>query len=805
MKKTIIIICALLCAAFTEAGAAKWFVKADGGTATAGTTWPGAWNLDTFLARLADGTVADGDEVYFAGGLYRSDAETVVRITSRSLSLRGGYPPDSRLDFTPALDYPTDTPTIITGDCNGSGRPDAYDVRNIFYVDGSADPSAARDILIEGFTLSGCFYDGTEASECGAVCVDLARGVELRHCIVEGNRSLHGGGAGLTVSGSTVHVADCVFTGNRAASDGAAIRAERRTAAAGKVFDPVLVVERSLLDGNELTASDAYPDGNAPEVLYNGIVLPSVWPPRNMSAQSREPMPVPYLEEANIPAVIPVNVGRQLFVDDFLVADMTGLQRVWHRPEKYSGNPVLTEETVLEKNASGVPGASAKDGGVWWDEEAGLFKMWYEAGWLNTQAYATSRDGIRWERPVLGVGRLNEILPGYEPNSSGVVVDYDAPAYERYKIYFRPSNDKAVNTVYGYAAISADGIHWNNIVQSGASGDRSTMFYNPFRRKYVFSLRNGGGLAPAPHGRCRFYRETSNFLAGSTWTGRNVVYWCGADKYDEPDPAVGIQPELYNVEAVAYESVMLGMLQIFLGPQNEDCKNLGIPKRTDLKVAFSRDGFHWQRPDDRTSFIPSSGGTAWDKGYVQSVGGICSVVGDQLRFYYVGFRGDESRAGSGYGMHAHGNTGVAVLRRDGFCSLSADGTGSVTTRPISFDGAYLFVNVDSSRGSLRAEVLDAEGRPVEGFTADDCDVLTDDTTIGRITWRGGDSLADFRDRPVRLRFILDDADLYAFWVSPSEQGESRGYVAGGGPGYRTSVDTEGLAAYDKAASYPEIH
>ena len=57
----------------------------------------------------------------------------------------------------------------------------------------------------------------------------------------------------------------------------------------------------------------------AGEVLYNGIELPSKWPPRRTAAEikSGEPMRVPYLQHP--PAVIPIDVGRQLFVDDFLI------------------------------------------------------------------------------------------------------------------------------------------------------------------------------------------------------------------------------------------------------------------------------------------------------------------------------------------------------------------------------------------------------------------------------------------------------------------------------------------------------
>ena len=67
---------------------------------------------------------------------------------------------------------------------------------------------------------------------------------------------------------------------------------------------------------------------SAGENLYNGIVLPDKWPPDDMDPNCYAPMPVPYLE--NIPDVIPIDVGRQLFVDDFLIQETT-LRRVFHK------------------------------------------------------------------------------------------------------------------------------------------------------------------------------------------------------------------------------------------------------------------------------------------------------------------------------------------------------------------------------------------------------------------------------------------------------------------------------------------
>ena len=79
------------------------------------------------------------------------------------------------------------------------------------------------------------------------------------------------------------------------------------------------------------------------EVLYNGIHLPEQWPPRYTEPQKAQDMPIPYLKQK--PEVIPVNIGRQLFVDSFLIAE-TNLDRVIHTPRFYEGNPVLEPDTL---------------------------------------------------------------------------------------------------------------------------------------------------------------------------------------------------------------------------------------------------------------------------------------------------------------------------------------------------------------------------------------------------------------------------------------------------------------------------
>ena len=160
-----------------------------------------------------------------------------------------------------------------------------------------------------------------------------------------------------------------------------------------------------------------------------------------------------------------IDVGRQLFVDDVLVSTTT-LSRVWHYPRKYAGNPVMKPETPWELNAPNNAGVRPNGGGLWWDAKERLFKLWYEGGWLHTVCYATSKDGIRFDRPKLDViDGTNIVLPtnnpAYRPDSWSVVKDPDPKRPgELYKLLLHRPYVGANSAPEGVCAVSGDGIHW---------------------------------------------------------------------------------------------------------------------------------------------------------------------------------------------------------------------------------------------------------------------------------------------------------------------------------------------------------
>jgi hypothetical protein len=527
---------------------------------------------------------------------------------------------------------------------------------------------------------------------------------------------------------------------------------------------------------------------NAGERLYNGIQLPEEWPPHDIDTQSDEPMPVPYLDHP--PKVIPIDIGRQLFVDDFLI-EKTDLLQTYHLPEKYAGNPILKAETALERR-TGIIGGTGRPC-VWWNHEKQLFYMWYVAGIVperGTIALATSKDGLTWTRPDLDVNPgSNQALPaGFEVDSYGIVPDWEAAdPQQRFKLFAtHPGSPMPAQSF-----TSPDGVHWINPVDTGTTGDRSSIFYNPFRKRWVYSLRSHF------HGRSRNYWECDNFLAGARWMPGDPVPWTAGDRLDAPEPGYKHKTQLYNLDAVAYESLMLGFFELHRGPENDRLVPMGLPKLNEISFGYSRDGFHWDRPD-RRAHIPASRKDTWDRGFVESGGNICAVVGDKLYFYHSGCRGDMDGAIgkngkiNGGSMYDPNCIGVSTLRRDGFASLDAGAsTGQVTTRLLTLSGQRLFVNVDCPQGELKAEVIGEDGKAVEPFTLANCVPVTADKTLAPVSWKGAADLSAVAGKPVRLRFTLRRGSLYAFWVSRDATGRSDGYVAGGGPGYTGATDTVG--------------
>jgi len=105
-----------------------------------------------------------------------------------------------------------------------------------------------------------------------------------------------------------------------------------------------------------------------------------------------------------------------------------------------------------------------------------------------------------------------------------------------------------------------------------------------------------------------------------------------------------------------------------------------------------------------------------------------------------------------------------TLRPDGFVSIRTPyAEGELITKPLKFSGEELRLNYSTSAvGSLRLEIQDAGGEAISGFALEDCAELYGDKLDGPVVWKSDADLSALSGRPVRLRFVMSDADLYAF-------------------------------------------
>lgn len=520
------------------------------------------------------------------------------------------------------------------------------------------------------------------------------------------------------------------------------------------------------------------PEETNGNVLYNGIQLPEPFPPtRSYTSDLEAGMNPFYLR--NKPEVIDISVGRQLFVDNFLIENST-LRRKYHYPDYYPGNPVLEVNKDWEKvGNSGAGFAAPFSDGVWFDENDGKFKMWYMAGGgsyvtegVGVTAYAESSDGVTWEKPVLNIFPGTNIVDNTpQRDASSIWLDKQEEDFsQKYKMFLVARDDGKWK--YHYKT-SSDGQIWRLADKSQALADRSTVYRNPFRDVWVFSMRHNVRVNPSKLVRARDYYENSNPREGTRNAEADLhLFWFGPWPNEQRHPRYpNVDPGIYNLDAIPYESIMLGLFSGWQGPENEVADANNEIKRNQIMLGYSRDGYHWIREDMNPFLAVDENKNSWNSGNLQSVVGTPLIVGDRLYFYLSGRKFD-----------ANGEeittTGMASLRRDGFVSM--EGTGTLTTEELKFDGEYLFVNA-SINGSLKVEILDANGSIIPGFSKDDFKSFTGNDVKAKIAWKEHTSLSSLKDEKIKLKFYIENGELFSFWISPWESGESRGYTGGGGP------------------------
>ena len=170
---------------------------------------------------------------------------------------------------------------------------------------------------------------------------------------------------------------------------------------------------------------------------------------------------------------------------------------------------------------------------------------------------------------------------------------------------------------------------------------------------------------------------------------------------------------------------------------------------TDIVFATSRDGLRFERPVKDAFILPGLDPAAWGNRANYAAYHIVPTSAEEISIYASGGR-------------------RYTLRTDGFMSIHAplDG-GEILTKPLVFEGKKLILNfATSAAGEIKVELQDAHGTPIPGFTLADAKPLIGDAIERTAAWHTGNDLNALAGKPMRLRFVMSDADLFSIRFRP---------------------------------------
>ncbi|HEX8916057.1 MAG TPA: hypothetical protein VF796_27160 [Humisphaera sp.] len=433
----------------------------------------------------------------------------------------------------------------------------------------------------------------------------------------------------------------------------------------------------------------------------------------------------------------------KLLLLDRRAVESTNLRLVLGSPRKDPANPLFRADKPWENALNNLyPN-------VLWDETDRRFKLWYKCVLADKEAiakmdgpstvhdvgwyllYATSGDGVRWEKPALGLhafgGEKGTNVVARDTPNVGVFRDaHDADPARRFKMIYD------VGLGQPRVRFSSDGIRWGDPVEAKGFGPRNgdthnNAFFDDRLGKYVaFTKLYLGERTVA-----RF--ESDDFV---NWKPSGMVLRSTVDE--------GRASQTYCMPVFRYANIYLGYVMMY---------HVGKDRAVDCELAWSPDGMRWERVMPGTPFVPRGPRGSYDALCVYAQAGPPVARDGRLMIYYGGSDVPHT------GWKRHCLPCLATVRLDGFAGYTrVPGTpGVLTTTPLRIADAVIRVSADTDAdGSVQVEALDEQGRVVAAGELPNGE-LTDEP----VRWERFDA-AKARGTVVRLRFkVLGGVTLYA--------------------------------------------
>ena len=450
----------------------------------------------------------------------------------------------------------------------------------------------------------------------------------------------------------------------------------------------------------------------------------------------------------------PIHIGsrRELFVDHHLIQSLDGARLELHRPQPRE--TVFKFDQPWEGIYSGYE-TIVQDGDTLRFYYRGLPEARHDRD-AEVTCVAESQDGIHWTRPQLGIYEVggtkqnNIVLAnnrGCHNFAPFIDTNPDCLPDHRYKALGGTGKPGLL------AFVSPDGLHWKQlqadpVITEGAFDSQNNAVWSVNEQQYVCYFR--------------VFRDRTRWIARTT--SKDFIHWSKpVDLELEGKP----REHLYTNQIDPYfraPHIYLGLPTRFLPNRRvvteEEAKRIGTPTEwnytddcTDILFASTRGGSNFSRTFLEAFIRPGSDLRNWTSRANYAARGIVQTDDRELSIYV--------KHQSGYpSIHLRRYT----LRTDGFVSLYGpyDG-GQCITKPLVFTGSRLTINyATSAAGGLRVEIQTPEGKPIDGFSVNECPEIIGDRLDHTVTWKSGADLSQLRGQPVRLKFHLKDADLYSF-------------------------------------------
>ncbi|HOZ46525.1 MAG TPA: hypothetical protein PLO37_06085 [Candidatus Hydrogenedentes bacterium] len=461
------------------------------------------------------------------------------------------------------------------------------------------------------------------------------------------------------------------------------------------------------------------------------------------------------LAQGDVQEVLDIGSRLDLFVDAYLIEALDGTALDLHHP--------VPKETAIRFDR---PWEGAFCGYVTVLDDGGTYRMYYrglpkagkDGSDLEVTCYAESADGITFSKPNLGLFEVdgtkdnNVILAHVAPCSHNFAPFLDArpgaAADERYKAL---AGTEASGLV---AFVSPDGIHWRKlqdvpVITKGAFDSQNVAFWSESEGCYVCYFRtwSGGGYEG--------YRTVSRA------TSQDFVQW------SEPvDMTYGARPpeHIYTNQTLPYFRAP----HLYIAAAARFMPGRRVVSVAQAEALGGDVGYSGDCSD--TVLMTSRGGSVYDRTFME--GFVRPGIGlenwtSRTNYPTRGIVPCGEAAISLYVQRCYSQPSHHLqrleLRTDGFVSVNAPyAGGEMVTKPLRFTGKELAINVSTSAaGSVWVEVQDAAGKAVAGYTREACDEVVGDEIARVVSWKGNTDVSALAGTPIRLRFVMKDADLYA--------------------------------------------